>query len=53
MFDPDLDPDGSYARLLTDILTVGLADLGTERSRTPIDPPRFDPVVHRDRPAAL
>ncbi len=53
VFDPDLDPDGSYARLLTDILTVGLADLGTERSRTPIDPPRFAPVVHRDRPAAL
>ncbi len=30
VFDPDLDPDGRYARLLTDILTTGLRDLGTK-----------------------
>ena len=29
VFDPDLDPDGRYARLLTDILSAGLHDLGT------------------------
>lgn len=29
VFDPDLDPDGRYARLLTDILVTGLAQLGT------------------------
>ena len=28
VFDPDLDPDGSHARLLTDILVTGLAQLG-------------------------
>jgi arginase len=27
VFDPDLDPDGSHARLLTDILVTGLAPL--------------------------
>jgi arginase len=31
VFDPDLDPDGSHARLLTDILTTGLARLGRDR----------------------
>jgi arginase len=29
VFDPDLDPDGRYAHLLTDILTTGLGHLGT------------------------
>jgi arginase len=29
IFDPDLDPDGRYARLLTDTLASGLAELGT------------------------
>ncbi|MCE0508897.1 arginase family protein [Microbacterium sp. KKR3/1] len=29
VFDPDLDPDGRYARLLVDILTEGLSELGT------------------------
>lgn len=29
VFDPDLDPDGRYAHLLTGILTNGLRDLGT------------------------
>ena len=31
VFDPDLDPDGSYARLLTDILVTGLAPLSRDR----------------------
>lgn len=30
VFDPDLDPTGDHARLLTDILTAGLVDLGTD-----------------------
>ncbi len=30
VYDPDLDPDGTHARLLTDILTAGLAHLGRE-----------------------
>ena len=30
VFDPDLDPDGRYARLLTEVLSVGLRDLGRE-----------------------
>ncbi|ACU77122.1 Arginase/agmatinase/formiminoglutamase [Catenulispora acidiphila DSM 44928] len=30
VFDPDLDPDGRHARLLTDIVTDGLGQLGTE-----------------------
>lgn len=30
VYDPDLDPDGRYALLLTDILTVSLGDLGSE-----------------------
>lgn len=29
VFDPDLDPDGRYARLLTDIIVDGLGGLGT------------------------
>lgn len=29
VFDPDLDPDGRYARLLVDILDAGLSELGT------------------------
>jgi arginase len=29
VFDPDLDPDGRYARLLVEILTEGLSELGT------------------------
>ena len=31
VFDPDLDPDGSHARLLTDILVTGLAPLSCDR----------------------
>ena len=31
VFDPDLDPDGRYARLLTEILSAGLNDLGARR----------------------
>jgi arginase len=34
VFDPDLDPDGSYARMLADILGQGLKALGEERGRT-------------------
>lgn len=30
VFDPDLDPDGSYARLLASILTEGLKHLGAD-----------------------
>ncbi|MEU4016932.1 arginase family protein [Microbacterium sp. NPDC028030] len=33
VFDPDLDPDGRYARLLVDILTAGLPDLGSRVRR--------------------
>lgn len=29
VFDPDLDPDGRYARLLVEILDAGLSELGT------------------------
>ncbi|MGS0561442.1 arginase family protein [Microbacterium aurugineum] len=29
VFDPDLDPEGRYARLLVDVLTEGLSELGT------------------------
>lgn len=29
VFDPDLDPDGRYARLLTDVLANGLSELGS------------------------
>ena len=29
IFDPDLDPDGSHARLLTDVISDGLTTLGT------------------------
>ena len=32
VFDPDLDPDGRYARLLTGILAAGLDQLGAARS---------------------
>jgi len=31
VFDPDLDPDGHYARLLTQILSTGLRQLGIRR----------------------
>lgn len=31
VFDPDLDPDGHYARLLVEILTTGLSELGRAR----------------------
>jgi arginase len=31
VFDPDLDPDGRYARLLVDIATEGLGRLGADR----------------------
>ncbi|TCL87830.1 arginase [Curtobacterium sp. PhB142] len=30
VYDPDLDPNGRHARLLTDVLTVSLGDLGSE-----------------------
>ncbi len=33
VFDPDLDPDGRYAVLLTDILATGLRALGTRPHR--------------------
>lgn len=32
VFDPDLDPDGAYAALITDVLVRGLAGLGTGRA---------------------
>lgn len=35
IFDPDLDPDGSYAALLTGILAEGLSRLGQERVSRP------------------
>ena len=31
VFDPDLDPDSSHARLLTDILVTGLGPLSRDR----------------------
>jgi arginase len=31
VFDPDLDPDGSHACLLTDILVTGLGSLSRDR----------------------
>ncbi|MGO4536683.1 arginase family protein [Leifsonia sp. 2MCAF36] len=36
VFDPDLDPDGRYARLVTDIVVDGLSGLGLLRGRTPM-----------------
>ncbi|MGV2901685.1 arginase family protein, partial [Microbacterium sp. AGC62] len=33
VFDPDLDPDGRYARLLVEILAEGLGDLGSRVQR--------------------
>jgi arginase len=30
VFDPDLDPHGTHARLLTDVIVAGLGDLGSE-----------------------
>jgi len=33
VFDPDLDPDGSYARLLSDVLVEGLAGIGGALAR--------------------
>jgi arginase len=32
VFDPDLDPDGRYAKMLTDVLATGLGHLGTART---------------------
>jgi arginase len=32
VFDPDLDPDGRYAHMLTDVLATGLGHLGTART---------------------
>ena len=29
VFDPDLDPDGRYAQVLSDVISAGLADLGS------------------------
>ena len=34
VFDPDLDPSGQFAALLTDIIVAGLADLGTKSHAT-------------------
>lgn len=34
VFDPDLDPDGVYAALLTEVIVNGLASLGAEASVT-------------------
>ena len=31
VFDPDQDPDGRYARLLTEVLATGLRELGTQQ----------------------
>jgi arginase len=31
VFDPDLDPDGRYAELLSEIITTGMASLGSAR----------------------
>jgi hypothetical protein len=33
VFDPDLDADGRYARLVRDVVVAGLGRLGTERLR--------------------
>jgi Arginase/agmatinase/formimionoglutamate hydrolase, arginase family len=33
VFDPDLDPDGLYARLLADVISDGLNELGTAALR--------------------
>jgi arginase len=33
VFDPDLDPTGDYAALLTDVIVDGLANLGRDRRR--------------------
>jgi len=35
VFDPDLDPTGDYAALLTDVLAEGLADLGRDTASVP------------------
>jgi arginase len=32
VFDPDLDPSGRFAAVLTDIIVAGLSNLGTQRS---------------------
>jgi arginase len=52
VFDPDLDPDGRHAALLTSILTSGLRDLGRGRGRAqsrlrplPISGQRVDPAL--------
>ncbi len=34
VFDPDLDPDGRYAALLTEIISIGMASLGSECTST-------------------
>ena len=31
VFDPDLDPDGTYAELLTEVIVAGLGALGSSR----------------------
>ncbi|MFJ6533957.1 arginase family protein [Microbacterium sp. NPDC091662] len=33
VFDPELDPDGRYARLLVEVLTAGLGELGSRVAR--------------------
>jgi arginase len=44
VFDPDLDPDGTHARLLTGVLAEGLGNLGQGRSvPAPTGQPGFPP----------
>lgn len=38
VFDPDLDPDGSYASMLTDVLVRGLGTLGCAAGRARVGP---------------
>jgi arginase len=35
VFDPELDPDGRYARLLTDVIVAGLGRLGSDDGSAP------------------
>jgi arginase len=35
VFDPDLDPDGRYSRVVTDVIADGLARLGVAAAQNP------------------
>jgi arginase len=35
VFDPDLDPDGRYSRVVTDVLADGLGRLGVAAAQNP------------------